>query len=594
MSLRSKTIFAVLATALAFFASFSGTLNAAWVKVQDSPAVYRDTRTNLEWTVTLGSTCSNAQAQSLVQKYGFRLPTPCELRDVINCSCGACQLCLYSGHHNAYETCDPCTLVSVRHGRAVVKARRACSRTWVVGVRGGNGQDPLGQIGKLYVLTVWGTNSEDNKGFYAHFANEVRVSMQSFGMCPVWNQTGGGGIPYGQPIDTSDPENTALKASLKTLDETPETFIGEENAFCAEYITLKGDTATNENVLEKCRYISQKAQKNDVIFVYMCCHGNTKTIGNQRHHVLYPAAVDTTDLEDIEKGLKREDIVQALKENEHRLTVLITDSCARRQDQSALLARDRYQFARPCAAAEGAILTCRLEMLLRTNTGFINWNSAAPKGSINDEGEFTFYYQPVKDPDGKDLESNGIVVGGEPTGSFFGPWFEYAFNIVNIRAKYPYKIVDLEKDAPSDNEQADDQNVIIPDEAQRQTIIASNRLETSRFFEELKAKVRDNYADWKRDPQITTDLNEIVSQPTQTLFDFEDKGYVIVEGDIDIDNVEGDTGNTEGDTGNTEGDTGNTEGDAGNTEGDAGNTEGDAGNPDDIINKIEGDGSTKD
>lgn len=483
MSLCSKSrIVAIVATALAFFAGISGASNAAWEKVQDSPAVYRDTRTNLEWTVTLGSVCSNAQAQSLVQKYGFRLPTPSELQYVINCNYAACQLCLYDGHRTAYETSNPCTLVSVRHGCARIVSRRSCKCTYVVGVRDGNFTDLFDQVnyspsqsienveekldadvGKLYVLSVWGTNDEKTGPTCKRFEQTFNSSMNKAGL----------------------------------------TRTNNKGNFVAEYKTLDGDNASKDNIIENCRSIHQKAGKDDVIFVYINCHGDTRRLkkeDQERQHILYPQMKYSTDInENFDKfALLRSDIINALSPNDHRFVVLITDTCASLFETKvkSLVENVADDPAPACEAGSNNNAACDpvpqntdslFRIFLRTNKGFVNWNSASPVGGVNNQGENSW-------------ES---LINNTACGTFFNP-FVYFINY--------QEIVDL-------------------------------RISTSYYFNRLKSATAENFVQLKKRglmlkysilpedksniKKIKKDLMSIESdQATQTVYDFGDSGTV--------------------------------------------------------------------
>ncbi len=495
MSLHSKTrLFAVLATALAFFASFSGTLSAAWEKVQDCPTVYRDTRTNLEWTVTLGSVCSNAQAQSLVQKYGFRLPTPSELQYVINCNCGACQLCLYDGRHNAYETSNPCAQISIRRGCAVVTSKRGCQRTWVVGVRETpvyiiEDYEPLpvdepepetevtaDPTGKIYILNVWGTTNYE-------IGTSLQVMEKRF--ASVMSNQG----------------------------------LGEYSEEVGEYITLDGNPgrpkASKDNVLAQCRYLSEKATENDAIFVYIACHGSTKEIvEGQREHVLYPGVVTASDGKNrFEKfGLLRSDVIKALNANKHRLVVLITDSCSVKEHiasevlDSPLIKsfakRSAYELeaAYDESQSDTDITQSYLKNFLMNGEGFVNWNSCSPVGGNKREGE----------------ESIAIVI---KDGEVFSPFFEAFLETSTYQVRYNERV-------------------------SRDNYFVGMKKLLSRNFNNMK-KGQTKWGDYK---YLKMAIQNQISQNTQTLYDFKESG-VVTEYISDEDELDGNVPDEQNETG---------------------------------------------
>lgn len=152
MNLRTK-IAAVFATVIAFIAICSSGAQAGWVKVQDSPiTIYRDTRTGLEWSVTIASANNNHDyAQQVVQKYGLRLPTWNELRDVVNNNDAIDWLDIEDGLLDLYETNDPSVLAGAYGGSIDTKRPRQplITQTWVLGVRssgGGGGVIPVQPI----------------------------------------------------------------------------------------------------------------------------------------------------------------------------------------------------------------------------------------------------------------------------------------------------------------------------------------------------------------------------------------------------------------------------------------------------------------
>lgn len=321
-------------------------------------------------------------------------------------------------------------------------------------------------VGKLYVLNVWGTDAEDYKNFLDCMASQFDPSMWGSGLKPDSEYPGENGP-------------------------------GKKVGFCAEFITLFGkdsyekekkgranfiangivkdysdqiDIATNKNVLDKCRYIGQKAGKNDVIFVYMCCHAKTAKLDgdNKRYHILFPGIKKLSEMENNENGIKRSDIIKALNPEKHRLVVLITDSSARAVDKPV-------QFPVPYTPSSIWMFhNNRLWLLLRTNTGLIDWNSTSPFGGFDKQGELASFYQPY---------------------SIFDQAFFYAFEDI-------------------------DPNI--------------NSISISEFYKGLKEQLSSKFLYYSKTDKteygseiIKTGCAAFDNQATQTLFDFKGLGYVI-------------------------------------------------------------------
>lgn len=100
--------------------------------------VYRDNFTGLEWTTTIGQVQSSgwgAPAQSLVAKYGFRLPSFRELQ-VMESHGGFGRLGIKTAMQQYYETSDSGTLAAAwGNGFKTPQQRKAVGMNWVIGVR---------------------------------------------------------------------------------------------------------------------------------------------------------------------------------------------------------------------------------------------------------------------------------------------------------------------------------------------------------------------------------------------------------------------------------------------------------------------------
>ena len=295
------------------------------------------------------------------------------------------------------------------------------------------------EVGKLYVLNVWGTNASDYHNFLGCMENQFDSSMWGSGLKPDSKQ-----------YDSVNDKTVKIN-------------------FCEKFITLSGENATNKNVLETCSRIGKEAKKNDVIFVYMCCHAKTARLNedNKRYHILFPGIKNLSEMQDNDNGIKRSDILQALNPGSHRLVVLITDSSARSIESPV-------DF--PTSMTPSSIWMFqnnRLWLLLRTNTGLIDWNSTSPFGGYDNKGELAAFYQPY---------------------SIFDQSFFYAFEGID-------------------------------------TDIRS--ISTSEFFNGLKEKLSTKFQHCKNNNKteygveiVKTGCSAFDNQPTQTLFDFKGLGYV--------------------------------------------------------------------
>ena len=310
-------------------------------------------------------------------------------------------------------------------------------------------------VGKLYVLTVWGTNAEDLRKYGVYFKEAFDRSMWTAGIGP-----------YNNSVNTQG-ENTIDPVTNQRMDRVD---------FLAYYKSLSGNEASNANVLRYCREISQRAQKNDVIFVYFCCHGNTMNINgdNKRYHVLFPEIYGRDEMSRAENGITRTDIINALNPDAHRLTVLITDTCTKRQDQFT----ENVPYRLPSPALMGPQVT-NLWLLLRTNKGFINWSSTSPLGGFDEDGELSIILPPTGP-----VNSDGRVTG-MPFGVFYSA-FHYAFR-------------------PN----------------------TGNSLSSSEFFYNLREAQYSAYQEAKQNAGRSARRSDMFrNQNTQTLFDFKEVGYV--------------------------------------------------------------------
>ena len=229
---------------------------------------------------------------------------------------------------------------------------------------GKNKSVSLNNCGKLFVLSIWGTNANKDL-IILQKAFDKKMSLS------------------GLNLDSkNDPDN-----------------------FVADYKTLTGNDASKQNILKACRSINQQAQKNDVIFVYICCKGAMKQLhenDNRCYHVLFPEIKTAKQTENInDYGLLRSEIIGALTQQDHRLVVLITDADTTQEirviendenssgnipeESKDVSIDDSYYFFSPSSTDS------RLRVFLKTNVGLVDYNSNSPyEGQWGMGGENVF------------------------------------------------------------------------------------------------------------------------------------------------------------------------------------------------------------
>ena len=104
------------------------------------------------------------------------------------------------------------------------------------------------------------------------------------------------------------------------------------------YPVLEGEKATPQNIMETCLEVSHNAGPDDAIVFFIACHGNTQKGTDQvKRHYFAPIATSSDAIniqknriqrETILKSLTHEIVNDELREKNHRLIMLISDSCA--------------------------------------------------------------------------------------------------------------------------------------------------------------------------------------------------------------------------------------------------------------------------
>ena len=91
------------------------------------------------------------------------------------------------------------------------------------------------------------------------------------------------------------------------------------------YKVLTGADANPDNILKVCRAVSETADADDAVAVFILSHGG---IENSSHFLLFPQK-DVTLQKDVFLAIDRKWIMEAIQSPRRRLNVLITDSCSK-------------------------------------------------------------------------------------------------------------------------------------------------------------------------------------------------------------------------------------------------------------------------
>ena len=154
---------------------------------------------------------------------------------------------------------------------------------------------------------------------------------------------------------------------------------GKNRSFQIE--SLYGSSSSRDEILKKCREISQKASPDDVVFVYVLCHGGHGKGSLEHSHFFIPTAKGTSEnsfsKDDV---IYRKEIQDILNENEHRLNILITDTCGHVTSKKSVGSSSRGILSKvPDFPAYDSIFN--------DFVGNININSTSWKGGMNQKGE---------------------------------------------------------------------------------------------------------------------------------------------------------------------------------------------------------------
>ncbi len=224
--------------------------------------------------------------------------------------------------------------------------------------------------GKIYMLCVWtGTSRNATKeGYYLKTDHTNDYAFKS--------------------MVTASKKYFEAKLHCIGLDEKTLKKAGLLGA----YAVLDGENTSPSNIIDKIYELSQMAGSEDALFVYVLSHGASFSEvvdlgekGDQyspqdRLHYITPLIdAPKADLTDV---VLRSNLLHYMTIKEHRLDVLITDSCSANNPlgEARLPSGSSLRFA-PCAPAEPEYEPrYALKYLLTSAQGKVSWNSSCPFG----------------------------------------------------------------------------------------------------------------------------------------------------------------------------------------------------------------------
>jgi uncharacterized protein (TIGR03000 family) len=189
-------------------------------------------------------------------------------------------------------------------------------------------------------------------------------------------------------FDTNDPNlKPQLEADAKAFPAWFKGLVPKER-FADGDLTLKtGNEATTEAILSWCEGL--KVKEEDIIFVYLGCHGALKT--DKDHQVIFG-----------KDSVSRDKILKAMSKQKVRLVVLVTDACAEKMVPEA----ERTVEAKP--PIDWKVCVCK--SLFLDATGVVDINSASPNELAWGDAQGGVMTRKFMDVAGlaiKDLDTNG-------------------------------------------------------------------------------------------------------------------------------------------------------------------------------------------
>ena len=288
---------------------------AGWTNVGrvNGIQVYRDERTGLEWTVTIGQVQSSGwgdPARALAARYGFRLPSFRELQ-VMEANGGFRPLKINTRMQQYYETSDSNVLAAAwGNGFRTPQQRLGRGMNWVIGVRQGGGGNqgtqqvvvpPGNQSSNVRLLFIFGTKDE-NELFKRSMKNSIELLRTLINESQL------------NKIHLDD-----ASSSVSSAAETLSLELGVNGT------VLAGNKATRNNILATVKRFCEEAGPNGAVLVYYLGHGATVTLSGKNIHLFYPL-MDGFD--ELGEPTARTDIYNTLLAGKNRFAGLISDSCS--------------------------------------------------------------------------------------------------------------------------------------------------------------------------------------------------------------------------------------------------------------------------
>lgn len=145
---------------------------------------------------------------------------------------------------------------------------------------------------------------------------------------------------------------------------------------------LYGSKLNRQQILDRCQAVSDQAGSNDVVMIYLLCHGGHFEENGTYTHFFLPTATG------VERGvgwqdsdiIYRKDLLDRLGEDRHRLDILITDTCSHVTSKKSVGSQARSAFKRkPTHSA--------FDSIFGQFVGRININSSSQSGGAHQKGE---------------------------------------------------------------------------------------------------------------------------------------------------------------------------------------------------------------
>ena len=294
-----------------------------------------------------------------------------------------------------------------------------------------------------------------------------------------------------------------------SLEELAEGLGNRNHNYVGTVLTLEGNDASPQNILDACRKLAQNARPNDAVLVYILCHGasvveDDDTTGT-RVHALSPLAENAENLNLRTIGIRRSSILREMKSSQHRLDMLVTDACSVLRSEPKL-GRERMQDRMDSASwDEFRIDVPVLVPLLLAAEGTININSSHPdKGSMN-QGELALAWVPTRTVESYEEGRNWVF---DDSDKFSGTVFTNAFVEVGGR------MVRLNLRRSS------------PETTSRELL---KHASPEAFFSQLSSSLSKHYTATKKHVQDSrgSGIEVFMQQQTQTLTLFDDRGVAL-------------------------------------------------------------------